>query len=98
MGPCKVNEIATDLGCFPNSPVGFTMKFYGYGLGFIAGIALLSLIWGGYMILTSAGDPGRVRDGKAYIIYAILGLLLAIFGFVFIQTIVVDVLRVPGFK
>ena len=98
MGPCQAGEIATDLGCFPNTPLGFAVKFYGYGLGFIGGIALLSLIWGGYIILTSRGDPQRVNNGKSYIFYAIIGLLLAIFGFVFIQTIVVDILRVPNFK
>jgi len=30
--------------------------------------------------------------------YAIIGLLLAIFGFVFVQIIAVDVLKIPGFS
>jgi hypothetical protein len=95
---CTANEIATDLGCFPNDPVGFVQKFYGIGLGFVAGIALLALIWGGYSIMTSRGDPHRVNIGKSYIFYAIAGLLLAIFGYVFIQTVLIDVLHVPGFS
>ncbi|HSX09473.1 MAG TPA: hypothetical protein VLF93_04935 [Candidatus Saccharimonadales bacterium] len=95
---CAANEIATDLGCFPNDPVGFVQKFYGVGLGFVAGIALLALIWGGYSIMTSRGDPYRVNIGKSYIFYAIAGLLLAIFGYVFIQTVIVDILHVPGFS
>jgi len=36
MGNCAANQIATDLGCFPNDPVGFAQQFYGVGLGFIA--------------------------------------------------------------
>jgi len=95
---CTANEIATDLGCFPNDPVGFVQKFYGVGLGFVAGVALLALIYGGYAIMTSRGDPSRVNNGKSYIYYAIAGLLLAIFGYVFIQTVLVDVLHVPGFS
>ena len=95
---CAANEITTDLGCFPNDPVGFVQKFYGIGLGFVAGIALLALIWGGYSIMTSRGDPHRVNIGKSYIYYAIAGLLLAIFGYVFIQTVLVDILHVPGFS
>jgi glucose uptake protein GlcU len=95
---CPVNQIATDFGCFPNDPVGFAQKFYGVGLGFIAGVALLALIYGGYAIMTSRGDPRRVSNGKSYIYYAIAGLLLAIFGYVFIQTVLVDVLHVPGFS
>ena len=95
---CALNEIYTDFGCFPNDPIGFSQKFYGYGLGFIAGLSLLVLILGGYRVLTSQGDPTRVNEGKSYIFYAISGLLLAIFGFVFIEVIVVDILHVPGFK
>jgi len=98
MALCALNEISTDFGCMPNDPIGFVQKFYGIGLGFVAMIALMSLIWGGYSIMTSRGDPHRVNIGKSYIFYAIAGLMLAIFGYVFIQTVLVDILHVPGFK
>ena|SRR6266498_4413697 len=98
MAACALTEIATDLGCFPNDPIGFVQKFYPVGLSFIAGVALLVLILGGYIILTSRGEPQRVNVGKSYIFYAIVGLLLAIFGFVFMQVVIVDILHVPGFS
>ena len=98
MAACGINEISTDFGCFPNDPVGFVQKFYGVGLGFVAGVALLALIYGGYVVMTSRGDPRRLSDGKSWIFYAIAGLMLAIFGYVFIQTVLVDILHVPGFK
>lgn len=94
---CGLNEVATDLGCFPNDPIGFVQKFYPMGLGLVGGVALLTLILGGYVILTSKGDPQRVNAGKGYLFYSIMGLLLAIFGYVFIEVIVVDLLKVPGF-
>jgi hypothetical protein len=97
-GGCALNEVPTDLGCFPNTPVGFVSKFYGIGLGFVAGVSLISLMLGGYNIMTSRGEIRRLNIGKSYIFYAITGLLLAIFGFVFIQTVVRDILKVPGFK
>ncbi len=97
MAACALNEIQTDFGCFPNDPIGFVQKFYGYGVSFIAGISLLMLIWGGYTILTSRGEPNRVNIGKNYIFYAIAGLLLAIFGYVFLEVIAVDILHIPGF-
>lgn len=97
MNTCPPNEVMTELGCFPNDPVGFAQKFYGVGLGFVAGVALLALIYGGYAVLTSKGDPQRVNNGKSYIFSAIVGLLLAIFGYVFIEVVVVDILHVPGF-
>ena len=98
MAVCTLNEIKTDFGCFPNDPIGFVQKFYGIGLSFVAGLAFLTLIWGGYTILSSKGEPQRVNIGKSYIFYSICGLLLAIFGYVFIQAVVVDILHVPGFK
>src|SRR5258708_27681672 len=94
----SANYIITDFGCLPNDPVHFVEQFYGIGLGFVAAIALVALIYGGYIIMTSRGDPRRVNNGKSYIYYAIAGLLLAIFGYVFIQTVLVDILHVPGFS
>lgn len=87
----------TDLGCIPNDVMGFVSKFYGIGLGLIGGIALLFIIYGGYLILTSQGNPEQINKGKTNIVYAVIGLLLAIFGFVFIETIAKDILRIPGF-
>lgn len=91
-------EIKTDFGCFPNDPVGFVQKFYGIGLSFVAAISLLMLIWGGYSVISSKGDPHRMAIAKSYIFYAITGLLLAIFGYVLIEVVAVDILKVPGFK
>lgn len=95
---CALTEVATDFGCFPNDPVGFAQKFYGIGLSFVAGIALIGLLLGGYALLTSRGRPERVNVGKSYIFYSISGLLLAIFGYVFIRVVLVDILHVPGFS
>ena len=92
-----VKEILTDFGCIPNDPVGFVAKFYGIGLGLIGLVGLLFLIIGGYHILISRGDPARLHIGKSYITYAIIGILLAIFGFVFIQVVASDILKIPGF-
>jgi len=88
----------TELGCIPNDPVGFVAKFYAIGLGLIGGVSLLFIIYGGYIILVSQGNPEKLNNGKSYILYAIIGLLLAIFGFVFIQVIAIDILHIPGFK
>jgi len=98
MQPCAPNEIKTDFGCIPNDPVGFVEKFYGIGLGFIGMVAIIFIIVGGYYIMTSQGDPAKLEKGKSYITYSIVGVLLAIFGFVFIQVITNDILRIPGFS
>lgn len=94
---CPANQSPTDFGCIPNDPIGFVARFYGIGLGLIGGVALLFIIYGGYLILTSQGNPDQLSKGKTNIMYAVIGLLLAIFGFVFIESITKDILRIPGF-
>jgi hypothetical protein len=94
--PCVQVEGANSP-CIPTDVGGFVKEYYGYGLGFIGGLSLLFIMWGGYMILTSRGNPAQLNNGKAYIGYAIVSLLLAIFGYVFVQAITVGVLHVPGF-
>lgn len=95
--PCELDEVYTDFGCVPNDPIGFVEKFYGIGLSVIGMVAVLFLIIGGYQILTSQGNPEKLQKGREYILYSILGVLLAVFGFVFVQ-IVTGVLQIPGFS
>lgn len=87
----------TDFGCIPQDPILFAQKFYSIILGLIGGVSLLFIIYGGYLTMTSRGDRERLKKAKSYIAYAIAGLLLAIFGFVFIKIIAVDILHIPGF-
>src|SRR5438128_68266 len=98
MGGCAANEVSTDLGCFPTDPANFVGKFYGIGLGFIGMTAILFLIIGSYIILTSQGNPDQLRNGKTFIYYALAGVFLAVFGYLFISIVVVNILRVPGFS
>ncbi len=95
---CGPNTRQTDFGCIPNSPIGFVEQLYTIGLGLIGMVALLFMIYGGYQILTSRGDPEALEKGKSYILYAIIGLVLAIFGFALLQLIAGDILKVPGFS
>lgn len=87
----------TEVGCLPNDPIQFIAKFYGIGLGIIGGVGLLFIIYGGYLIITSAGNPMKLKEGQGYVKYAIIGILLAVFGYFLIQVITVDILQIPGF-
>lgn len=95
---CSINEVETDFGCLPTDPIGFVEKFYGIGLGLIAFVALIFMIIGGYFVMTSRGNIEQLQKGKTYIYYSIAGLLLAIFGFIFIQIVTGNILRIPGFS
>lgn len=94
-----VSQVGTDFGIIrAKEPVEFVSDIYGIGLMLIGGVALLSIVYGGYVILSSQGDPGKIRDGKAYIFYALIGLFMAFAGMVVYQIIGGDVLRIPGFS
>jgi len=94
--PCPPDNIRTDLGCVPTDPIGFVSKIYGFGISFIGLIAFLFMIIGGYYLLSSQGDPERVAKGRSFIYYSIAGVLLAVFGFVIVQVIGGDILKIPG--
>jgi hypothetical protein len=95
---CPGGQTETELGCISENPIEFTKQIYGAGLGLIGGIGLLFIIYGAYLILSSQGDPTQLQKGKSYIIYSILGIILAIAGFSVYQIISVDVLNLPGFE
>ncbi len=59
-------------------------------LSFIAGVAcVIAIIVGGIMYITSAGDENRVRTAKNTLLYAIIGIIIALSAYA-IATFVVD--------
>lgn len=59
-------------------------------LSFIAGIAcVIAIIIGGLLYITSAGDEGRVRTAKNTLLFAIVGIVIAISAYA-IAAFVVD--------
>lgn len=47
-------------------------------LQFIAAAALLAIIWGAVMYITSLGDESRVAQAKRIILYSVIGMIIAI--------------------
>ena len=41
-------------------------------------VAVCFIIYGGFLMTTSAGDPGKVAKGKSTIIWGIIGLIVSI--------------------
>lgn len=86
------------IGCIPTSdPIKFSVFMYNLGLSLVGVVGLLSMMYGGYMILSSRGDAYRIKEGKRYIYYALAGIVLAFSGLAVYQIIGGDVLKIPGF-
>lgn len=95
---CLENQTLTDFGCIPNDPVGFVSIVYGIGLSLMGLLALLYLIYGGYLIMFSQGNKDSLIGGRRVIIYAVEALILSISGFLVYRLVLGDVLKLPGFS
>ncbi len=90
--------VPTAFGNIDTSPQGIVKSLLQILLSAAGGIALILILIAAYKIMTSRGNPEQIQDGKEQITSAIVGLLFIIFSVVILQTIGVDLLRIPGFK
>jgi hypothetical protein len=90
--------IQTAIGCIDPTPSGLFTKFFSIGIGIAGGIAFLLIVFGGFQIITSAGNPERLNEGKEVVTSAIAGLLMIIFSVFLLKIIGVNILGLPGFS
>lgn len=87
-------ETAIGSVCGLDNPANFVSWFLKFALGFAGGIAFLLIIIGGFQILTSSGEPEKIKAGKELITSAITGLLLIVFSVFILRIIGVEVLKI----
>lgn len=90
-------HVWTGLGCLPVSPEGFSSTLLTIALSLGGGFSLLLMIYGAFLVATSAGNPESAQKGKEVFTGAIAGLLFIIFSVVLLRIIGVDILQLPGF-
>lgn len=94
---CSSGAINTAIGCIPTEPGALFSKFFSFGIGIAGGIAFLLILFGGFQILVSSGNPEQMAAGKELVSSAIAGLLLVIFSIFLLRVIGVDILGIPKF-
>ena len=47
-------------------------------VGIVGVVAVIFIIYGGITLMTSTGDPGKVKKGKDMIIYSVIGLIVVV--------------------
>lgn len=87
----------TALGCIHFNPGEFITDFLKIAIGIAGGIALLLMVYGSFLISTSAGDPKKAEEGKEIITGTIAGLLFIIFSVFLLNLIGIRILNIPGF-
>lgn len=48
-------------------------------------VSVIFIIWGGFRYITSAGDSSKVTAAKNTVLYAVVGLVIAIFSYAIAQ-------------
>lgn len=66
-------------GCI-NSFTGLLTQITTYILNIIGGLAVIMFIWAGILFVTSAGDPSKITKARHVVIYAIIGIAIALAG------------------
>jgi type IV secretory pathway VirB2 component (pilin) len=56
--------------------------------GIIGIVAVVMIIIGGFNMMISAGDPGKVKKGKDTILYGIIGLVISILAFAIVNFVI----------
>lgn len=97
---CNINNtgINTALGCIDTdmSSGGFIKSILTLAVGLGGGIALLMMLYGTFIVTTSAGIPDKLNQGKEIITSAATGLIFIILSIVLMNLIGVSVLGIPG--
>lgn len=65
----------------------YIVAVYQYGIGLAAVLAVIMIMIGGFLWLTSAGNSSMVGRAKEFITSAIVGLLLALFSYIILYSI-----------
>lgn len=91
-------SVNTAFGVWNTDPAKFVQSLMSILLSISGGIAVLIIIFAGYTMMTSQGDPEKVQGAREQITAAIIGLLFLIFSVVILEIIGVDILHLPGFS
>lgn len=77
---------------------GVFTKFSNIALYAVGAISVIMLIWGGLRYITSGGDSKKITDAKNTILYAIIGLVIAVLAFAIINFVLnaIGTISVPA--
>lgn len=59
-----------------------------FGLGFLGLIAVIMIIYGGILYVTSAGNEENATKGKKILMYSIVGIVIIFISFALVNTVI----------
>lgn len=90
--------IETALGCFPTDPAEIVQWILKYSIMMAGGIGFMLMLFASFKIMTSSGDPEKLKDGQKMLGSVIMGLIIIVFAVFILRFIGVTVLKIPGWS
>jgi len=79
--PCKATECTlADFITFIKNVITFLLQI-------IIPLGVIMIVWGGFVIMTAGGNPGKVDSGKKIITAAVIGIAIAFGSWLIVTTI-----------
>lgn len=99
----------TDLGCIsvdtttgtfsnPNASVDVMRILLTLVMSITGAVGTALIMAAALQLMTSRGDPEKIREGKKRLTNVVLGVLFAIFALFIFRFFAAEVLRIPGFR
>ncbi len=92
---CPEGTVCTALGKINTNPTELVNTILTIAIGVGGGIAFLMIVFGGFRLVFSQGDPKAIQEARETITSAIIGLLLIVFSVFLLNLIGVDILGLP---
>lgn len=95
---CSNNaSVFTALGCVPllaDGYIGMVVFFLVVLSAISGGISMILIIYGGYIIITSLGDPRKLQAGKELVVATLSALGMVVFSVLLLRLITSDILNI----
>ena len=85
----------TALGCIRNDPASLVNQILQIAIGMAGGVAFLLLVYGGFRMVLSQGNPEALQGAREVITGALTGLLIIIFAVFLLRLIGINILGLP---
>lgn len=94
----KCMEMDTPLGTIRTDGIGIIYTLFVLILSLSGGILVIIIMYAGYLLMISRGNPEQIQKAREILIAAIVGFLFIIFSYVIFGTLTDDILHLPGFR
>ena len=75
------------------SPESLVKQFVNIFLFAVGALSVIMLIWGGIRYVLSGGDSGAVSSAKKTILYAVVGLIVAILAYAIVNFVITTIAK-----